>query len=344
MNNKPATIIDVAEEANVSISTVSRVINDYEHVRPALRLRVQEAMEKLHYVPNRQARRLVGSQSGVIGLMVHALGTEYIAQITKGIDDVLYENDYDLMLYTTHRHPEKEVLYAQSIANGLADGLLIVVPSVGDFYLDTLRSANFPHILVDVDTSDEKSWSVGITNWQGAYDATTYLLELNHQRIAIITDQPELSVSRSRLDGYKAALQACGINFDPALVQVDNYLSPYTWRLVETLLTLANPPTAIFTTSDIAALHVIEALRLRNIRVPEDISIIGFDDVPQASASSPGLTTVYHPLYEMGRIAAHNLLEQIRNPGLLPKHIQLETKLRIRGSCAFRTNDLNSHL
>src|SRR5579859_716134 len=103
-NQKAATIIDVAKAADVSISTVSRVINDYVHVRPELRLRVQEAMQELHFVPNRQARRLVGSQSGVVGLMVHALGTEYIAQVTKGIDDVLSENDYDLMLYTTHRH------------------------------------------------------------------------------------------------------------------------------------------------------------------------------------------------------------------------------------------------
>ena len=142
-NNKAATIIDVAKAANVSISTVSRVINDYEHVRPVLRQRVQEMMEQLHSVPNRQARRLVGSQSGVVGLMVHALGTEYIVQVTKGIDEVLFENDYDLMLYTTRRHPEKEVLYAQSIANGLADGLLILVPSVGDSYLDAIQSEIF---------------------------------------------------------------------------------------------------------------------------------------------------------------------------------------------------------
>jgi LacI family transcriptional regulator len=335
-NNKAATIIDVAKAANVSISTVSRVINDYEHVRPALRQRVQEVMEQLHYVPNRQARRLVGSQSGVVGLMVHALGTEYIAQVTKGIDEVLFENDYDLMLYTTHRHPEKEVLYAQSIANGLADGLLIVVPSVGDSYLDALQSGNFPHVIVDVDNGSDKSWSVGTTNWQGAYDATTYLLGLKHRRIALITDQPELSVSRSRLEGYKAALKAQGIEFDPALVQRDNYLSPYTWRLVEALLTLADPPTAIFTTGDTAAVHVMETLRLKNIRVPQDMSVVGFDDVPQASITSPGLTTVYHPLYEMGRVAAETLLEQIEKPGLSPRHIQLETKLVIRESCAVR--------
>jgi LacI family transcriptional regulator len=335
-NHKSATIVDVAKAAGVSISTVSRVINDYAHVRLALRVRVQAAMEELHYVPNRQARRLVGSQSGVVGLMVHALGTEYIAQVTKGIDDVLFENDYDLMLYTTHRHPEKEVRYAQSIANGLADGLLIVVPSVGNAYLNTLQSANFPHVLVDVDMGDPKSWSVGTTNWQGAFDATTYLLELKHERIGLITDQPELSVSRSRLEGYKAALKSYGIDFDPALVREDNYMAPYTWRLVESLLALDNPPTAIFTTGDMAAVHVMETLRLKNIRVPQDMSVVGFDDVPQASATSPALTTVYHPLYEMGRVAAKTLLEQIEKPGLQPRHIQLETRLRIRESCALR--------
>lgn len=335
-NHKPATIIDVAKAAEVSISTVSRVINDYEHVRPELRERVQKAMDALGYVPNRQARRLVGSRSGIVGLMVHALGTEYIAQVTKGIDQALSKYDYDLMLYTTHRHPEKEVLYARTIANGLADGLLIVVPSVGGSYLDTLREANFPHVLVDVDTEDEKSWSVGTTNFQGAYDATTYLLNLKHERIALITDQPHLSVSRSRLEGYKAALAARGIAFDPSLVQIDNYLSPYTSRLVESLLALAEPPTAIFTTGDMAALTVMDTLRMKHIRVPQDISVIGFDDVPQASVASPGLTTVYHPLVEMGRVAAETLLEQIDKPGLTPKRIQLETKLRIRESCAMR--------
>jgi LacI family transcriptional regulator len=177
---------------------------------------------------------------------------------------------------------------------------------------------------------------VGTTNWQGAYDATTYLLELRHQRIALITDQPQLSVSRSRLEGYKAALGAHNIDFDPQLVREDNYMAPYTWRLVEARLALADPPTAIFTTGDMAAVHVMETLRLKNIGVPQEMSVVGFDDVPQASATSPGLTTVYHPLYEMGRVAANILLEQIGKSGALPRHIQLETKLRIRESSAPR--------
>ena len=336
-NGKPVTIVDVARAAEVSISTVSRVVNDYPHVRPEIRMRVQEVMKELDFVPNRQARRLVGSRSGVAGLMVHALGGEYIARVTQGIDEALHQADYDLMLYTTHRHPEKEVSYARAIAGGLADGLLIVVPSVGDTYLDTLRAAKFPHVLVDVDASDYESSSVGSTNRQGAFDGTTYLLDLNHRRIGLITDQPELSVTQSRQAGYQAALEARGVPFDPALVQRDNYLFPYTGRLVEALLALPDPPTAFFTFGDAAALQVMETLRLKHIRVPEDISVVGFDDVSQAARATPALTTVYHPMLEIGRAAAELLLEQIARPNLPPRHIQLETRLIIRDSCAYRT-------
>lgn len=337
VNRKVPTILDVAKASDVSVSTVSRVVNDYKHIRPEIRSRVQNTMKELGYVPNRQARRLVGSRSGVVGLMVQELGSEYIAQVTKGIDEILFENDYDLMLYTTHRHPEKEVSYAQSISSGLADGLLISVPWVANSYLDSLRSADFPHVLVDVDTDDHESCSVGITNWEGTYNAITYLLELNHRRIAIIMDQPGLSVQEKRLAAYKAVLQAHGITFDPALVQRDNFLSPYTGRLVEALLSLADPPTAIFTTGDRAALQVMETLRLKNIPVPQAISVMGFDDIYQANTITPGLTTVYHPMYEMGRAATEILLEQIKTPGLPPRNVRLETRLIIRESCSFRS-------
>lgn len=333
-NHKAATIFDVAKAAQVSVSTVSRVLNNYQHVRPELRSRVQEAMETLGYVPNRQARRLVGGKSGVVGLMIHALGTEYIAELIRGIDDALGLVDYDMMLYTTHRHKEKEDFYARSIASGLADGLLLVVPTIGESYLDALRASNFPHVMVDVDSSDGKSWSVGINNWQGAYEATRYLLELNHRRIAIITDQLEMSTSSRRLAGYKAALEHYGIPFVPELAKEDNYMFPYTRKLVESLLALPNQPTAIFTTGDKAALQVMETLRLHQVRVPEDISLVGFDDIPQASSVYPRLTTIHHPIYEMGQAAVQILLKQIQNPDLPPQHIQLETQLVIRESSA----------
>lgn len=338
-NHKAATIIDVAKAAGVSVSTVSRVLNNYQHVRPTLRLRVQEAMNSLGYVPNRQARRLVGGKSGVVGLMIHALGTEYIAELIRGIDEALGLVDYDMMLYTTHRHKEKEDFYARSIASGLADGLLLVVPTIGESYLDALREANFPHVMVDVDNSDGKSWSVGVSNWKGAYEATRYLLALNHRRIAIITDQLEMGTSNARLAGYKAALEDSGVVVDPELVKENNYMFPYTRKLVEALLDLPERPTAIFTTGDMAALQVMEILRSHHVRIPDDISLIGFDDIPQASSVYPRLTTIHHPIYEMGQTAVQILLAQIDNPDLQPQHVQLETRLEIRESSASLENN-----
>ena len=332
-NQKAATIIDIAKAAGVSVSTVSRVLNNYEHVRPALRERVQAAMDSMDYVPNRQARRLVGGKSGVIGLVLHVLGTEYVAEIMRGIDEELAQVEYDLMLYTTHRHKTMEDFYARTMANSLADGLILLVPSIGEPYLDGLRASNFPHVMVDVDCGDGKSWSVGITNWQGAFDATRYLLQLNHRRIAIVTDQLELSTSSSRLAGYKAALAAYDVPFDPDLWVEDNYMFPHTRPLIERLFQLPDPPTAIFTTGDLAALRIMDILRLHDLRVPQDISLVGFDDVPQAIAAYPPLTTIHHPLYEMGQTAARILLEQIEIPGLLAQHIELPTRLVVRESC-----------
>lgn len=332
-NDTVATIEDVAKAAGVSKSTVSRVINDHKHVRPQLRERVRSAMEELGYVPNRQARRLVGGRSNVIGLRVLAIGSDYIAEIIRGVDAILEEFDCDLMLYTTHRRKSKEAFYARSIAQGLADGLILVVPTLVELYLDALRNANFPHVLVDVDYTDGKSWSVGVTNWQGGYDATAYLLSLNHRRIAIVSDLFELSTSVNRFAGYQAALEEYEVPFDPALVKEDNYLEPNTRKLVEELLRLENPPTAIFTTSDTSAVRIMEVLRLHGRLVPQDISVIGFDDISQARFIYPSLTTIHAPLYEMGAKAVEVLLNLIEQPQLPPEHIQLPTRLVIRESC-----------
>ncbi len=330
--DKAATIIDVAKAAGVSISTVSRVINDYEHVRPEIRHRVQSVMENLDYVP-KQARRFVEGKSNLVGVMISALGSEYIAEVIRGIDEALEAAGYDLMLYSTHRQAAKEDFYTRTIAKGLADGLILVVPYIRDVYLDALRQASYPHIIVDVDNTDGKSWSVGSTNRQGGYDATRYLLSLNHRRIAFLSDILGFTTSASRLEGYKAALEEFGVPFDPELVKEDNYIAPVTRKLVEELMNLPNPPTAIFTTGDTPALRVMETLRQLGLLVPQDISLVGFDDIPSAATVYPGLTTIHHPMYEMGRTAVNVLLAQIKEPTLPPQHIQLPTYLVRRESC-----------
>ena len=215
------------------------------------------------------------------------------------------------------------------------DGLLLVVPIGREEYLDRLHELHLPYVLVDVDGADAaKSPSVGTTNRQGAYDATCHLLELQHRRIGFITDAPNISSGIERLKGYREALESYDIPYDPDLIQVDNFVKPYPRTAVDKLLALTRPPTAILTSSDPIAFRLQELLREANLEIPNDISIVGFDDIPHASLVHPKLTTVHQPLYEMGATAAHMLLERIQNPGLPYQRIQLQTHLVIRNSTA----------
>jgi len=333
LENKSVTILDVAKAAGVSASTVSRVVNGYEHVRPAMRDRVEKAMRDLAFVPNRHARQLVTGRSGVVALVVHALGNEYIGEVIRGIEQSLGKIEADMMLYTTERKKTKEEYYYRRIVNGLADGVILVVPLIDENSLNVFYDTNFPHVLVDIHEQVGQSWSVGVTNWQGAYDATKYLIELNHRRIAILNDSLELSTSRSRLAGYQAALKDHGLPYDPLLFKEDSYMNPHTRKLTEELLALPNPPTGIFVTSDQYATRVMETLRLHGLNIPHDMSLIGFDDLPIATAVYPRLTTVQNPIFEMGQKAVEVLLDQIQTPELSPQHIQLKTELVTRESC-----------
>jgi LacI family transcriptional regulator len=327
------TIFDIAKAAGVSYSTVSRVATNFDRVNPETRQRVLAVMEEMGYVANLHARSLARGQSQIIGLLVHVLGTEYIGEIIRGIEEELSEVGYDLMLYTTHRQKGKEAEYVSTITKGLADGLLLVVPMGREGYLDALREVNFPHVLVDEDGINIPSPSVGTTNRKGAYDATHYLLELKHKRIAFITDVMDLNTAVERLKGYQAALEEYGIPYDDNLVQQDNFVRLDTRIPTEKLLSLPEPPTAILTSSDPVAFRVMEILREHNLDIPKDVSVVGFDDIPHASLVYPKLTTVYQPLYEMGKTAARMLLERIRDINLPVQHIQLENKLVIRDSC-----------
>lgn len=333
-NRKPhkVTIFDIAKAAGVSYSTVSRVATNFNHVNPETRQHVQAVMDKMGYVANQQARSLARGKSHVIGLVVSALGNEYIGEIIRGVDEELYEAGYDMMLYTTHRHKGKEAQYVSTIARGLADGLLIIVPMGREAYQDVLSAENFPYVLVEEDLTTGQKPAVGITNRKGAYDAVHYLLGLSHRRIAFITDVMELSTAVERLKGYKAALEEYGVPYDPDLVQEINFDRPQTRAATEKLLALQNPPTAIFTSTDPVAFRLMEILREHGLEIPKDMSVIGFDDIPHASMVYPRLTTVHHPMYEMGKTATKMLLERIQDINLPAQHIQLETHLVIRES------------
>jgi LacI family transcriptional regulator len=326
------TIIDVAQEAGVSYATVSRVLNNDSHVKPDTRERVIRSITRLGYTVNQQARMLAGGRSHVIGLLVPDLGTGYIGEIIRGIDEALGAAQYDLMLYTTHRRKTKESAYVTSLTQGMTDGLLLVLPRDPEEYLISLRMRHFPYVLIDHQGIGDVESAAGATNWQGGYDATDYLIDLGHRRIGFITGTLDLGCSRDRLDGYRAALSARQIPIDSCLIREGDFNQPTGYQATQDLLDLPEPPTAIFASNDVMAFGVMEAVRDRGLRIPEDISIVGFDNIPQAEHVSPQLTTVQQPLADMGREATRMLLALIQDPERPYRHVELPTQLIVRAS------------
>jgi len=329
------TIMDVARASGVSYATVSRVLSGYEFVKESTRKRVMEAVKRLGYVANLQARSLAGGHSRIIGLLVPNLDNSYVGTIMRGIDQELDRANFDMILYTSHRHPANESFYVSVIANGLPEGLLLIAPLVPMTYLDALRERDFPYILIDqADTADNSS-VVEATNWQGAYEATRYLCQLGHTRIAFVKGTISIRSAVDRLRGFKAALADCNIPLREELLIEGDFQQRTGYEATKALLqSVTPPPTAIFASNDLSALGAMEAARECGFRIPDDISIIGFDDIPHASLVYPRLTTVRQPLEEMGQVAVKMLLERIKDRSHPPQRVTLATQLVIRDSCA----------
>jgi LacI family transcriptional regulator len=332
ISSSKVTIVEVAQKGGVSVGTVSRVINNDVHVAPETRERVSNVMREMGYVANRQARSLRGRKTNVIGMLVPDLSTSYIGEIMHGIDAELALNQFDLMLFTTHRTAIKEANYVANMVQGMVDGLLLVLPRNPADYTGTLTRRNFPFVLIDHQGNNELCPAVGATNWQGAYNATEYLIKLGHSRIGFITGSMDLGAATGRLEGYKSALRVHHIAEDPRLIYEGTFfqLDGYTGACA--LLDIDNPPTAIFASNDDMAMGAMDAVRSRGQRIPEDISILGFDDIPQAALVRPALTTVRQPLEQMGRIATQMLLSMLKDPEQEIIRIELPTELIVRDS------------
>jgi len=207
-----------------------------------------------------------------------------------------------------------------------------VLPRNPEAYLESLRQRRFPYVLIDHQGIDDTGPAIGATNRQGAYDATRYLIELEHRRIGFVTGALEMGCALDRLAGYKAALADHGLAIDPDLIPEGNFFQPQGYACAQALLSLPQPPTAIFASNDVSAFGVMESVRDLGLRIPDDISVVGFDDIPQASQVNPPLTTVRQPLEDMGRRAARMLLEYIADPDRPAQRIDLPTELIVRAS------------
>jgi LacI family transcriptional regulator len=327
------TIFDVAAAAGVSYATVSRVINHDPHVREETRRRVLDCMTSLHYVVNRQARALAGGRTHLIGLLTSEIGVEYSAHLARGIEVELNSAGYEVVVYTTHRNATKEAAFIDILTQGAVDGIVVNLPKDPEKVLFTLKSRAFPFVFLDHNGYGDDFPTVTVTNWQGGYGAAQYLIRLGHRRIGFITGMLDACASQDRLAGFKAALKAEHISEDAELLFEGTFLQESGYEAGMKFMRLSDPPTAIFASNDVMAFGVMEASRELGLRIPEDVSIIGFDDISSASLVHPSLTTVRQPLEHMGKVAAQMLLDLITDPKKPVRRIVLPTDLVARESC-----------
>ena len=327
------TIFDVAEEAGVSYSTVSRVVNGHPHIATVTKERVEDVMRKLGYVANLRARSLAGGRSQVIGLLVCDLESSFLIEVARGIDQEVSRLDYDMMLCTTRQRRGREANYVAQLSVGAVDGLVIVLPAKLEEYVDKLHAQRFPTVLIDYDGLTANH-TVNATNEQGARDATQHLIDLGHTGIGFITGALHTASARHRRDGFEKTMKGAGLVIDPDLVVEGDYLEPSGYAGAHRILANPAPPTAIMTSSDTEAFGVLRAAEERGLLVPDDLSVVGFDDIPGAGYAQPRLTTVRQPMTEMGALAARILLELINDPAIAERHEELPTELVVRGSTA----------
>jgi LacI family transcriptional regulator len=328
------TIMDVARRAGVSPSTVSRVVNEHPHIRSATRERVRAAMSDLGYVAHASARTLASGRTRVIGLLAIEVGTSFFQAVIAGVDEQVAAFDHDFLLCTTRGRRVKEMEYVARLSHGMVDGLVVVLPRGLTDYVERLRAERFPFVIVDHDAEAPGCNLVNASNRVGTRDAIRHLIGLGHRRIGFVTGTRGVGSAEERLAGYREALAEAGVPWDERLVTDGDFLEKRGYAGGLALLALDDAPTAIFASADSAAIGVLRAARERGLVVPRDLSVIGFDDIPEASLVTPALTTVLQPMREMGRAAVRLLMGVLREPDRPPTTIVLSTSLVVRDSTA----------
>ncbi len=328
-----ATIRDVARVAQVSMSTVSHVINGTRYVAPHTRERVLQAMAELNYSPNRLARSLRNNRTLTLGVLLPNSANPFFAEVLLGIENVCFERGYNIIMGNASDDPQRELEYLKVLLSRQVDGILLISTGAYNESLALLASHETPVVMVDrtadIPTVDE----ILTANKQGGLLATEYLLGLGHRRIGCITGPSYLTPSAERVQGYAEALEAAGVAVDEALIVNGNFQHESGYRACRQMLALAEPPTAIFACNDLMAVGAICALHEAGLGVPDDVSVVGYDDIPLASYTVPRLTTIAQPAREIGQLAAERLIARLQHNSTPPAHQRLPVRLVERDSC-----------
>jgi LacI family transcriptional regulator len=326
------TLAVIAAEAGVSLPTVSKVVNGRPDVAPGTRARVERLLDELRY--QRPGGRR-GRGAGLVDVIFNGLDSPWAIEILRGIEDWCSAHSMGAAVSAIRHGSARPASWTSALASHDTDGVILVTSELTMPELHQVREESIPLVVVDpANMPDPDVPSVGATNWAGGLAASDHLLRLGHHRIATITGPADYLCSRARVDGYRSALERAGGSFDETMVRNGDFHHEGGFQRGGELLDLAEPPTAIFAGSDQQALGVYEAARQRGLRIPEDLSVVGFDDLPTARWVSPPLTTIRQPLADMGRMAAEMLGSLIDGVALRSKRVELATELIVRESTA----------
>ncbi|MFW6137989.1 MAG: LacI family DNA-binding transcriptional regulator [Spirochaetota bacterium] len=327
-------IKDIARIAGVSVSTVSFVLNNKPGVSEDTRFRVLSVAEKFNYVPNHIARSLVTKKTKSIGLIIPDIAEVFYGKLARIIQDAVDKKNYSLVLCNSENKAYKEAKYLDFLVEKVVDGIIMV--PVDSSNADKVNSLEIPVVFVDRYMEGVAVSYVGIDNEIAAYRANEHLLKLGHKKISCITGPDGASSSEERIRGYSKALAHFNIEFDPFWLKKTDWTVEGGYDAASKLLQLKNTPTAIFVTGDTCAIGVFEALHIRGLKVPQDIAVVGFDDMKFSPFLRVPLTTVKQPLDQMGNRSVDILFGKIDSKyHYKPQRVILDTEFIIRESCGF---------
>lgn len=330
-----ATIRDVARAAGVSVATVSRVLNDHARVKDETRARVREVALRLDYTPNEAARSLITSRTHALGVLLPDLYGEFFSEVLRGVDLRARRDGLHLLVSSSHADGN-DLVGALRTMRGRIEGLIVMAPDVDTAALVQAAGGGFPLVLLDPGVRAVGVDSISIDNVGGATAAVDHLLDLGHRRIATIAGPAQNADARQRLEGWKKALVARGVPADPAFVTTGDFTEPSGYAGVARLLELRPRPTAVFVANDYMAIGAMSALAQAGLRVPEDMAIVGFDDIAMARYLNPPLTTVHVDLLDLGARAVQRLVDVREGTPARRRHEITPARLVIRRSCGSR--------
>lgn len=329
-----ARLHEVAERAKVSIATVSRVLNKSDKVVPETRAIVEQALRDLGYRPSRVARRLrmKDGRAHLVGLIIPDIQNPFYAEIARGVEDAAYASNYALILCNSDESLEKERFYLEVMRDESVDGLILPPFSETDEAVIETVKTGMPIVCVDRSLSSAKTDLVEVDNYRGALAAVNHLLDKGHTRIGLIEGRTQVSTSRERRRGYLDALAARRVASRKELMRAGDFKQESGRVLANELLDLRRPPTALFVVNNLMAVGALAALHQRGLRVPRDVAVVGFDDLPWAEALDPPLTVVRQPAYDVGAQAMELLLKRIIEPRRPAVTVRLVPELVVRRS------------